>query len=149
MGINTIQTGDGAYRQIDDVTGNTVEWADGASRLLATKVFAITRTMTVDTNAFTLPAGAIPVACYLFWGTPSNAGTTATVSVGITGTDTYFVNAQDVKGTTGQQRPMTVTNLFATPSASAQTQVVAKYAETGSASNAGGPFYVAIDFYAP
>jgi hypothetical protein len=153
MGIEYTQKSDATIGNqqwgIDDYTGNTVEYADATTRMLATKIGSVARTDTSAKNLFVLPIGAVPVAVYMFWGTASNAGTTATVSVGITGTNTYFINGQDVKGTSGQVRTAAATNLFAAQSTSATTQVVGIYAETGTASSTGGPFYIAIDFYVP
>lgn len=153
MGMNEQQKSDAVLGAqafiVDDKTGNTVQYADGTSRGVMTKIGSITRSNTTDTTLFQLPIGAIPVSLYFWVPVASNAGTTATISVGVTGTDTFFLSGQDVKGTSGQQRVSTVTNMFAAVSTSAVTNVVAKYAETGTASSTGGPFTVAIDFYVP
>lgn len=135
--------------QVDAATGNTVGYSDGTTRLIATKVASLARTDTAAKNLFVLPIGAVPVAIYFWWGTASNAATTATISVGKTGNNTLLVSGQDVKGTSGQVRTAAATNLFAALSASAVTQITGIYAETGTASTSGGPFFVAIDFYVP
>lgn len=148
MGIEVAQLGDGTRRLLDDQTGNTVECADGTTRIVGTKIASLLRTNTVDTNLFTLPAGAIPIDLKVWFATGSNAGTSANISVGVTGSDTTFLSAFDVKGTApGAQSRPAATNLFAAQSTSQQTQVVGKYAETGSASTAGGPFWLAVDYY--
>ena len=101
--------------------------------------FSVTRTMTTGTKAFVLPAGAT-LRELILSGTASDAGTTATLSVGTTSSaPTEYVNAQSVlaagagngvnvlKGVTGAL-PAKVT---------ADTIVYVKYAETGTASTAG------------
>lgn len=109
----------------------------------------LARTDTAAKNLFKLPAGAIPVRIRVWTAVLSNAGTTANVSFGKTGANTHFVNAFDVKGgAAATQNDPTATNLFGTVGA-AEIQVVGIYAETGTASSAGGPFHVALDFYMP
>ncbi len=110
------------------------------SKPIHTKRFSVTRTMTAGTDvAFALPKGARIVG-YVLSGTASDAGTTATLSIGTTsGTPTEHVNALDVKtaatgsgvgllrGATGA-----VGGLL-----TADTIIYVKYAETGTASAAG------------
>jgi hypothetical protein len=146
MAVNTEYYDDGSIRQIADTSGAIVGYADETTRLVASKFATVARTDTAAKNLFTLPANAQVVDASVWAGTASNAGTTATVSVGKTGSNTFFVNAQDVKGTSGKIRPTALANLNANLSASAATQVVGIYAETGAASNAGGPFTVQIDY---
>jgi hypothetical protein len=81
--------------------------------------------------------------------TESNAATTAVVSVGKTGSNTYFVSSQDVKGANGQMPCAGATNLGAVLSTSAATQIVGIYAETGTASNTGGPWTIMMEWYLP
>lgn len=149
MGIEAQQYDDGSRRYVDDATSNTVMYADGTSRLCATKIATVARTDTTAKNLFTIPANA-QVLDVKIWGTPqSNAGTTATLSVGKTGTNTFFVNGFDVKGGTdkAQNRP-TASNLFASVGTAA-IQVVGIYAETGTASTTGGPWSVLVDYFVP
>lgn len=121
---------------------------DGVSQITSRAVATLARTDTTAKNLFVLKAGTIPLRITLYSGTASNAGTSATVSVGRTGTNNYFLNAQDVKTNAGQLLPTTnVTNMQA-PLA-ADTVVTGIYAETGTPSNAGGPFYVQIDLVDP
>jgi hypothetical protein len=135
--------------QVDDQTGNTVEYADATTRAVMSKIGSLARTDTSAKNLFVLPIGAVPIAAIVWWGANSNAGTTATVSVGITGNNTYFVNALSVASGANGTRAVSASNLFAAQSTSAVTQVTGIYAETGTASTSGGPFYVQIDFYVP
>lgn len=104
------------------------------------KSFAITRTMTAGTDkAFVVPRGS-RILGYILSGTASDAGTTATISVGTTsGTPVEHVNALDVKtvatgsgvgllrGVAGAHQAK-LTN---------DTMIFVKYAETGGASTAG------------
>lgn len=112
-------------------------------------IIALTNTVArTDTTAKvlgTLPAGANVVGLYVSSPTASNAGTTATLSVGIAGTAGKFVNALDVKGATGAGQ------VFPTPTASFGAQGIGPaqtiqgiYAETGGASSAGGPWTVVL-----
>ena len=149
MGISTAEYDDGSERLVDDATSRIVQWADGTTRAVMSKFGTVARTDTAAKNLFTLPINAQVVDATIYVGTASNAGTTATVSVGKTGTTTFFVNAQDVKGASGKQRPSALTNAFSQLSASAATQVVGIYAETGAASSTGGPFTVQVDFIVP
>jgi hypothetical protein len=143
-----IQADDGSFRIVDNESGNTVLEADENTKVAVRKVASITRTMTTDTNLFTLPANAVPIGVHLVSNTESNAGTTAVVDVGVTGTDTEYLSGIDVKGQSGQIACPGATNLGVSVGTSS-VQVVGKYAETGTASTAGGPFIVILDYYLP
>lgn len=133
----------------DDNLKTVTQYADGTTRMVSTKLATIARTDTSAKNLFILPINAQIVDVTIWVGTASNAGTTATVSVGKTGNNTFFINGQDVKGTSGKIRPTGPSNLFTALSTSATTQIVGIYAETGAASNTGGPFVVQVDFVVP
>jgi len=108
----------------------------------------IARTDTSAKNLFRLPAYARPIRLSIFGTAASDAGTTATISVGKTGANTHFLNGHDVKTSSsgaGQVHPNGATNLDAVVGTS-DIQVTGIYAETGSASTAGGPWTVVIDF---
>lgn len=110
---------------------------------------SVARTDTSAKNLFTLPAGFLPTNILLAATAPSNAGTTATLSVGKSGgTGTEFLNAVDVKtaGTGGgSQKPTgSASTLFGVALAAATT-VTGIYAETGTASSSGGPWVVIIE----
>lgn len=149
MGINQQEFVDGSVREIDDATSKQVQYIDSTSRMVGSKFATIARTDTAAKNLFTLPPFAQVVDVTIWVGTASNAGTTATVSVGKTGTNTFFINGQDVKGTSGKVRPTALSNGFASLSSTATTQIVGIYAETGTASSTGGPFTVQVDFVVP
>lgn len=112
------------------------------------KVFTLARTDTTASVKSVLPADATIVDIKLF-GPASNAATSATVSVGSTATANEFLNAQDVKTAGGMIRPTTalqnIFNLQPLP-LGPDIQLYAKYAETGTASTAGGPWYVYVEY---
>lgn len=117
-------------------------------RNVAQFVGSIARTDTSAKTLFNLPANCIPVAITVSSPAVSNAGTTATISIGKPGgAGTEFLNAQDVKGASGSGHQH-----FAGPAASLYGTnlavggaVTGIYAETGGASNAGGPWLVVMD----
>jgi hypothetical protein len=110
---------------------------------------SVARTDTSAKTLFTLPAGFIPTNILVAATAPSNAGSTATLSVGrVGGAATDFLNALDIKtaGTGGgSQKPSASASvLFGAPLAAA-TVVTGTYAETGGASSSGGPWIVLIE----
>lgn len=118
-----------------------VSSSDGGAGIFM-KSATIARTDTTAKNLFTLPANASIEAVTVSGDTASDAGTTATVSVGVTGTNNKFVNAYSVK-TAGQAMPA-ADNLGSVGASG--IQVTGIYAETGTASTTGGPWTVRI-FY--
>lgn len=112
-----------------------------------------TRAMTTATKIAVLAADATILGIKFYPTTVSNAATTATVTLTAkfvaTGT-TVTLGTVDVKGTTTStaiasanffniERPPAVTT-------SGDIYIYAQYAETGTASTAGGPFYFSIEF---
>jgi hypothetical protein len=98
-----------------------------------------------DLTIGVLPNGATIISIQIIVVTASNAVTTGTLSVGKTGTNTQYVNGQDVKGTSGIVIP-TVAN--AGVALTADTTIVARYADTGGAATAGS-FTVVIEYTVP
>lgn len=128
-------------------TAQDPEYLNG--RTVTSFVGSVARTDTSAKTLFTLPAGCIPTNILFAATAPSNAGTTATISVGISGgSGTAFLNAIDVKtaGTGGgSQKPTgSASAQFGVPLAAA-TVVNGVYAETGGASSAGGPWVVIVE----
>jgi len=117
-----------------------------------TKYFRVARTDTTASVKMMLPSNATVIDIWMI-GAASNAGTTATVSIGTSSTSTEWVNAQDVKSAGGLIRPTSTVsatnlpNLEAIPRG-ADISVYAKYAETGTASSAGGPYTVFVHYIA-
>lgn len=111
----------------------------------------VARSDTTAKELFRLAAGTIPVGIRIGnVGAASNAGTNATLAIGSTSNATYFLGGFDVK-TAGA-----LTNgggTQAIPSSPAHfyqpldfdTIVTATYAEAGSASTTGGPWYVELE----
>lgn len=109
-------------------------------KLPMVKIFQITRTMTLGTDrAFVIPKNAVIVG-YVLSGRASDAGTTATLSIGTTsGTPVEHVNAVSVLAAgvgDGVQLLKGVANALV-GKGSADTIVYVKYAETGGASTVG------------
>lgn len=119
------------------------------SKDVQVKAFQVSRTDTTAALKAVLPADASIINVYMT-GAASNAGTTATVSIGTTSTATEIINAQDVKTAGGMIRPTTAystnfPNVEGYPLGQ-DIQIWAKYAETGGASSAGGPYTVVIEY---
>lgn len=114
---------------------------------LLAKAFVVNRTDTTASVKVVLP-GDSSVVDFDIYGVASNAGTTATLSIGSSSASTEFINAQDVKTAGGKIRPTTalsanlptVENIPVT----GDIQIWAKYAETGGASTTGGPYNIIV-----
>lgn len=112
----------------------------------------VARSDTTAKELFRLSAGDIPTTLTVRnTGAASNAGTNATLSIGSTSNATFFLAGFDVKSagalTNGggtMSVPSSPTNFYA-PLAF-DTIVTATYAEAGSASSTGGPWWVEIEF---
>lgn len=103
-------------------------------------------------NSLTLPADLVPIHISIqnMGSSNSNAGTTATISMGFKGgSGTELMAAQDVKTNANILVPANIANLIVasptTASTFADKQLTVTYAETGAASTAGGPWLVAIE----
>ncbi len=120
-----------------------------ASKDVVSKFFTIARTDTVAAVKCVIPGDASIIAIRVYSPAVSNAGTTATISVGVPGTANFFVNAADVKTSAGQLSVGSVTqNIFQLENIPVSTDIAITgvYAETGTASTLGGPFYVTIEY---
>lgn len=113
-------------------------------------VASIART---DTSAkllgINLPIGAIVLGIRLAATANSDAGTTATLSVGTVGAaGTTYLNAVDVKAAATGKGSITPVSSgsakFGTPLAAAES-LNGIYAESGGASTTGGPWVVIVD----
>lgn len=122
--------------------------------------FQVARTNTSAFKVAVLPADATILGIRFYIQTPSNAGTTATVAltgqgVGPSGA-TFNFGSQSVLAAAGNTGLMnatvnTVTGIFNLERPPAQQTsgdiiIYAQYAETGSASTTGGPFYFVIEY---
>ena len=114
------------------------------------KVIKIVRT---DTTAFVgawLPKDAVITGLYVVGAAASDAGTTGTIGIGSTSSANEYLAAYDVK-TAATGEGYNPAGAAAVGSAmmsklTADVPVYAKYTETGGASNAGGPWYVKIEY---
>lgn len=106
----------------------------------------VTRSNTSNTaSGVVIPAGFVPTGVRVSSPTASNAGTSATISVGSTNSTTgVFVSALDVKGNAGIGVAYPSTVAAASVALPADTPITVQYAEGGTASTAGGPWDVAI-----
>jgi hypothetical protein len=149
MGWQYVQTRTGGLGFWNDSpTGSTTGQSQPGAMMCYSNTVA--RTDTAAKNLFVIPANLVITQLKYFSPTASNAGTTATLSVGKTGSNTFFLNAADVKTAAtgaGQVVPNAAANLGAI--GAADLQVVGIYAETGGASNAGGPWTVTLEGYVP
>jgi hypothetical protein len=117
-----------------------------ASKVLQVKTaISVARTDTTARALMALPKGAIVLGISLQADTASDAATTATVSVGTTTTATEWVNSQDVKSAAGVITPTLASGVLNTV-LTADTILYGKYAETGTASTVGGPWYLKVEY---
>ena len=117
------------------------------------KVVKIVRT---DTTAFVgayLPRDAIITGMYVVGHAASDAGTAATIDVGTTATSNELMASYDVKtAATGEGYNPAGAAAVGTAfmaKLTADTAVYAKYTESGTASTAGGPWFVKIEYVIP
>lgn len=122
--------------------------------------FQVLRTNTTATKVAVLPADATILGFRFYIQTASNATTTATVTltgqgVGPTGA-TFAFGSQSVLAAAGNTGIMNATvntvtgvfNLERPPAVQTSGDIIiyATYAETGTASTTGGPFYFVIEY---
>lgn len=115
------------------------------------KTIKVLRTDTARFKALALPKYAVVSGVYVLGGPVSNAASTATITVGTSTAGTEILNEFDVKGTTGagyNPGGASAGSAMGTQ-LTADTMFNAVYAETGTASSAGGPWYVKIEYYIP
>lgn len=113
-------------------------------------VGSIARTDTAAKTLFTLPANFIPTNVLVAATGNSDAGTTATISVGKSGgSGTEILSSLDVKtaGTgKGSQKPSASGSaVFGITVGTSPYVVTGIYAETGAASANGGPWLVIVE----
>ncbi len=115
------------------------------------KMGSIARTNTTGTLLFGLPKDAVIVGIYVIGGVASDAETTATVGTGSTATANEHMTGYDVKtAATGEGYNPSGAAAVGTAlgtKLTADTAVYGIYAETGTASNTGGPWIVKYEYY--
>lgn len=111
--------------------------------------FQVPRTQTAAAVEAWLPADATIVSIIRELGVASDAGTSATVTITVTnGGGTVSTAADDVKtngATTGFVQMTSLPNLQPTP-LNGDLKITAVYAESGTASNTGGPWNYVITY---
>jgi hypothetical protein len=132
MGYELKQTATGGFQVWDDASGST-------NAVMQCLGGVVARGATNTAIVGTLPANAQIVSIFVSVPVVSNAATTATVSVGLSGgSNTYFSAAQDVKAAVGNFSQAATANWVA----SVGKQIVTvTYTETGTASTAGTAYY--------
>ncbi len=120
-------------------------------RDILSKFISITRSDTTASIKAYLPKGAILVGFYVIGAAASNAGTSAIIDVGTSATSTELVASYDVKtAATGEGYSAVgaaaVGSAMATP-LTVDTPIYGKYTESGTASGAGGPWVVKIEYF--
>lgn len=136
MAKELVQTGTGGIAFVDDASS-----AKGA--VVMALGWDVARGATNTVAVGTLPANARITSIFVSVPVVSNAATTATVSVGLSGgSATYFTAAQDVKGAIGNFSQAATAGWA--PSTTSQV-VTCTYTETGTASTA-GTFYVTVNY---
>ena len=115
------------------------------------KTVQIKRTDTTAFDAFVLPKNAVIAGAYVMGNTASDAATSATVSVGSNpGTTDECVAAFDVKTNgAGYFAAGATAGTSMGSQLTADTLMKAKYVESGTASTAGGPWLVKVEYYIP
>ena len=106
------------------------------------KVGSIARTDTTDTALFVLPSGCTPMMVLVLGSTASDAGTSAVVDVGVSGTSNKYGTA-NVK--TNGATVSVVGTLMGTKLTS-DVKITGKYTEAGTASTAGGDWVVMVGY---
>lgn len=116
---------------------------------LVAKAFAINRTDTTSTVKCVIPADATIIGLSIYSTAASNAGTSAVINIGNATNATYYVTGLDVKSAAGRLALSTqLTNMFNLENIplGADIQISGQYVETGTASSAGGPFYIMVEY---
>lgn len=119
-------------------------------RSVKSKFFSIARTDTTASIKAWLPKDSFIVGLFIIGSAPSNAGTTAFISIGTSDTSTELLPSYDVKSTTSgkgfSQAGATVIGSALATRITVDTPIYAKYTETGTASSAGA-WTIRIDYF--
>ena len=114
------------------------------------KYVKIVRTDTTAFVAGALPKDAVVTGLYVIGHVASDAATTAVVSIGTTTSANEILASFDVKtAATGEgysPAGAAAVGSYMCSKLTADTPIYAKYAETGTASTTGGPWFVKIEY---
>lgn len=116
-----------------------------------TKIGSLARTDTTAKELFGLPKDALIVGIYVIGAAASDAATTATIGIGSTTSANEYMTGYDVKtAATGEGYNPAGAAAVGTALCSKLTTdvpVYGIYAESGTASTTGGPWYVKVEYY--
>jgi len=119
-------------------------------RATQTKFIKVVRTDTTAFQGAYLPKDAVVVGLYVIGQVASDAASTATIGIGTTTSANEIMAAYDVKtAATGEgynPAGAAAVGTYMAEKLTADTPVYAKYAETGTASATGGPWFVKIEY---
>ena len=111
---------------------------------------SLARTDTTAKELFGIPKDAVIVGIYVIGGAVSNAATTATIGTGSSTSANEHMTGYDVKtAATGEgYNPAGAAAVGSAMVTKLTTDkpIYAKYTESGTASTAGGPWYVKIEY---
>lgn len=114
------------------------------------KVIKIVRTDTTAFQGAALPRDAVITGMYVIGHAASDAGTSASISVGTTATSNELLATFDVKtAATGEGYSPAGAAAVGTAmmtKLTVDTPIYGKYVEAGTASTAGGPWYVKLEY---
>lgn len=128
----------GGFKSGDDGTAKF-----GSGKILYQKSNTVARTDTTAKSLFVIPALAEIVEIIISGNTASNAGTTAVLDIGKTGSNSFFVNDYSLLTASGLGVHVPAAVNMGSVGATDIT-VNATYAETGTASTTGGPWTVTV-----
>lgn len=121
------------------------------ARSLLTKMGTIARTDTTAKTLFGIPKDALIVGIYVIGAAASDAGTTATIGIGSSTSANEYMTGYDVKtAATGEGYNPAGAAAVGSALASkltADVTVYGIYAESGSASSAGGSWTIKVEYY--
>jgi hypothetical protein len=135
------------------MTVTNVTLSRPSAKQLLTKFVKVLRTDTTAAQRAALPRDAMIVGMNVIGYVASDAATTAVIGVGSTTAANEYLSGYDVKAAgTGEgysaAGAAAVGNAFGVR-LTADVPLYVKYAETGTASTTGGPWYVKIDYFVP
>lgn len=140
MGKERITRRTGLFGRIRTPKSDSFDQGSVRGGMVQFRKNTVARTDTSAKDIFKLPAGATLLGFVVSGPTASNAGTTGVLDIGKTGTGDFYVADDDVKTNGAKARFLAAAaggDVGAT-----DIQVTATYAETGTASTAGGPWTV-------
>lgn len=118
---------------------------------ILSKTVQVKRTDTTAFSAFVLPKGVVIAGAYVLGPVTSDAGTSAIIDVGTNpGTADEIVDSFDVKTNgLGYHAIGSASGTSMGTQLTADTLYKALYTESGTASTAGGPWLVKVEYYYP